>query len=134
MTTDRTRRTILAAIAATPAAALPAPAETMELDRLIGAHGRAHAAFVVAVDKLEIAQHDHTGPEANVRLEAAEARLLEANEVERAALLAVCSYPCQTIGDARAKAAYLASTPAFSDMAGELTKALIASFSSEPGA
>jgi hypothetical protein len=39
----------------------------------------------------------------------------EASAVEDEALLALCSYPCETITEARIKAEYLVAMPEFSD-------------------
>jgi hypothetical protein len=65
-------------------------------------------------------------------LEAAERRRDETSDADDAALLAICSYPCATMGEVRRKASYLAGTPAIKDFADNNTMALLASLI-EPG-
>lgn len=122
-----TRRLFLAAgSAATVFGAITAAArgaEASDLRSLIAKHRVARETFCEAVDIEEEA--DQTG----VGIDAAQALWQETNDAEKAAAIAVLSYPCQAIEEARIKAEYVLSSPLKDEIDDpELLMALLHSF------
>ena len=81
-----------------------AAAENSELKALISAHSVARQAFCDAIDVEQVAERTGEG------VEAADALWQETNDAEIAAAIAMLSYPCRTIEEARIKAEYILSS------------------------
>jgi hypothetical protein len=88
-----------------------------------------------AIDRKEaetLASADAIFDRAVAELANAERRLVEASNAEDAAARAVCAYRCRALGDARRKAAYVATIPTIADHGDELFLAFLASFNAAP--
>jgi hypothetical protein len=113
------RRAVLAGAAvAVPAAAMGAvpAAVSPALAQLIEAHRATYEAFCKAVDDYE---DDLRNPAYDI-----------ASDAEQDALFELCSYPCQSVEEASAKATYLLTTAEVLDntLQPEHVKALLESF------
>lgn len=131
------RRTVAAAIGAAalaiPAACLPGRASvSSDLPRLIKDHRAAYRAFCKAIDREQEMEAAFEGREHEDIADAyagAKRDLEATGEAEWEAAIAVCAYQCQTLEEARLKAAYLATAPGLKDgLQPEHIEALLASF------